>query len=133
VAGQIQGKTPCRKGIELLSKLEAAMTRIPNDIPLATPTHRLSIFSADPHSCVASLEQDPDFEGDWMLLNSMLKTAFGWGDSEMRENAKEMVNRGELGLDGFIHFFKYFVLQRGLEGALIEPKIDRLLGEIVNQ
>jgi hypothetical protein len=63
----------------------------------------------------------------------MLKTAFGWGDSEMRENAKEMVNRGELGLDGFIRFFKYFVLQRGLEGALIEPKIDGLLGEIDNQ
>ncbi|KAF8257899.1 hypothetical protein EI94DRAFT_1774312 [Lactarius quietus] len=57
----------------------------------------------------------------------MLKTAFGWGESEMWVNVKKMLNRGENGLDGFIHFFKYFVLQRGLEGAMIEPKIDRLL------
>ncbi|KAH9010295.1 hypothetical protein EDB84DRAFT_1226273, partial [Lactarius hengduanensis] len=28
-------KIPCQKGIELLSKLEAAATRIPNNVPLA--------------------------------------------------------------------------------------------------
>lgn len=129
------GKAPCPKGVELLNKLEAAVTRIPDNIPLATPAHRLSAFSVDPHAWVASLVQDPeeDFEGDWMILNSMLKTAFGWGESEMRANAKEMLNRGKHGLDGFIQFFKYFVLQRGLEGAMIEPKIDGLLGEIDNQ
>jgi hypothetical protein len=34
---------------------------------------------------IVGLEQDPDaeFEDDWMVLNSMLKTAFGWGESEM--------------------------------------------------
>ena len=37
------------------------------------------------------------------------------------------------GLDGFIQFFKYFVLQRGLEGALIELKIEGLLREIEKQ
>lgn len=102
-AGKTQGKIPCRKGIELLNKLEAAMTRIPNDVPLATPAHRLSVFSADPRSCVASLEQGADkgpevddLEDDWIILNSMLKTAFGWGESEMRENAKEMLNRGNV-------------------------------------
>ena len=111
------------------------MTQIPDNVPLATPAHRLNIFSADLHSCVARLEQgsEVDFEDDWMLLNSMLKTAFGWGESEMRENVKEMLNRGEHGLDGFVQFFKYFVLQRGLEGTMIETKIDGLLCEIVNQ
>lgn len=129
------GKPPCLKGVELLNKLEAAITRIPDDIPLATPAHRLSVFSIDPRSWVASLEQDPeaDFENDWMILNSMLKTAFGWGESDMRANVKEMLNRGEHGLDGFIRFFKYFILQRGLEGALIEPKFEGLLCEIDNQ
>jgi hypothetical protein len=129
------GKTPCRKGVELLNKLEAAVTRIPDNVPLATPAHRLSVFSVDPHSWVVGLEQDPEveFEDDWMALNSMLKTAFGWGESEMRGNVKEMLNRGEYGLDGFIHFFKYFVLRRGLEGAMIEPKVDGLLCEIDNQ
>lgn len=100
--------------------------------PLATPAHRLSIFSVDPRSCVANLEEAPevDFEDDWFFLNSMLKTAFGWGESEMRENMKEMMNRGEHGLDGFIRFFKYFVLQRGLEGVMIEAKIDGRIPDI---
>jgi hypothetical protein len=129
------GKIPCRKGIELLKKLEAAVTRIPNNVPLATPAHRLSAFSAEPRSCVTRLEQGPevDLEDDWVMLNSMMKTAFGWGESEMQESVKEMMNRGEHGLDGFIKFIKYFVLQRGLEGALIETKIDGLLCEIHNQ
>jgi hypothetical protein len=111
------------------------VTRIPDNVPLATLAHRLSVFSVDPHSWVVGLEQDPEaeFEDDWMALNSMLKTAFGWGESEMRGNVKEMLNRGEYGLDGFIHFFKYFVLRQGLEGAMIEPKVDGLLCEIDNQ
>ncbi|KAI9432593.1 hypothetical protein H4582DRAFT_2132159 [Lactarius indigo] len=134
-AGNTQGKTPCQKGIELLNKLEAALTRIPDSVPLATSEHWLSIFLADPHSCVASLEQglEEDFEDDWMVLNSMLKTAFGWGESEMQENTKEMLNRGAHGLDGFIQFLKYFILQRGLEGAMIETKVNGLLCEIDNQ
>ncbi|KAH9047150.1 hypothetical protein EDB84DRAFT_1463023 [Lactarius hengduanensis] len=125
-------KIPCQKGIELLSKLEAATTRIPNNVPLATPAHRLSLFSADPRFCVASPEQgaEVEVESDWDILNSMLKTTFGLGESEMRENVKEMLNRGEHGLDGFIRFFKFFVFERGLEGAMIEPTIEGLLHEI---
>lgn len=125
-------KIPCQKGIELLNKLEAATTRIPNNVPLATPAHRLSLFSADPRFCVAILEQGAEIEveSDWDILNSMLKTAFGLGELEMRENVKEMLNRGEHGLDGLIRFFKFFVFQRGLEGAMIEPTIEGLLHEI---
>ena len=135
VAGTLKTKNPCPKGVDLLNKLEAAATQIPNNVPLATPAHQLSIFSADPHSWVASLEEDPevDLEDDWMVLNSMLKTAFGWGESDAQENVKGMLNRGKHGLDGFIQFFKYFVLQQGLEGVLIEPKIEGLLHEIEKQ
>lgn len=50
-----------------------------------------------------------------MVLNSMLKTAFGWGEAEAQENMKGMLSRGKHGLDGFVQFFKYFVFQRGLE------------------
>jgi hypothetical protein len=48
------GKGPCPRGIELLNQLNAAAMRIPADVPLATPAHRLSGFSADPHTCVAT-------------------------------------------------------------------------------
>ena len=79
------------------------MTQIPDNVPLATLAHQLNIFSADLHSCVARLEKGPevDFEDDWMLLLSMLKTAFAWKESEMRENVKDMMNHGEHGLDSF--------------------------------
>jgi hypothetical protein len=130
------GKSPCPRGIELLSRLEAATTQIPADIPLATPAHRLSGFSADPRTCVSSLVSSPEedeLEDDWVFLNAMLKDSFGWGESEMRDNAKLMLNRGEHGLDGFIRFFKYFVLERGLEGVMIETKVDALLHELDNR
>ncbi|KAH9020793.1 hypothetical protein EDB85DRAFT_2094831 [Lactarius pseudohatsudake] len=121
-------KSPCRKGIELLNRLEAAAKRIPASVPLATPAHRLSAFSVDPHTCVASPEED-----DWLILNSMLKAAFGWGESETKDNARSMLNRGEYGLDGFIRFFKFFVLERGLEGVMIETKVDALMHELDNR
>jgi hypothetical protein len=107
------GKNPCPKGIELLNKLEAAITHIPDNIPLATPAHWLSVFPVDSRSWVSSLEQDPevDFEDDWMVLNLMLKTAFGWGELEMWMNVKEVLNCSKHGLDGFVQFFKYFILQ----------------------
>ena len=50
VAGTLKTKNPCPKGVDLLNKLEAAATQIPNNIPLATPAHQLSIFSANPCS-----------------------------------------------------------------------------------
>ena len=133
--GTSKMKTPCPKGVELLNKLKAALTQILDNIPLATPAHRLGTFLADPRSWVTHLEQDPedDFEDDWMVVNSMLKTVFGWGELNAQANVKGMVNRGQHGLDGFIHFFKYSALQRGLEGVLIELKIEVLLCEIENQ
>lgn len=119
------GKSPCPRGLELLKRLEAATMRIPADVPLATLDHRLSNFSADPRTCVADPEED-----DWAILNGMLKASFGWGESELIKNAKSMLNRGEHGLDGFIRFFKFFVLDRGLEGVMIETKVGVLLLEL---
>ena len=68
-----------------------------------------------------------------MVLNSMLKMVFGWEELDAQENVKGMLNCSKHGLDGFIQFFKYFVLQQGLEGVLIEPKIEGLLHEIEKQ
>ena len=121
--GTSKTKTPCPKGVELLNKLEAALTQIPDNVPLATPAHRLSTFSADPRSWVTRLEQDPedDFEDDWMVVNSMLKTAFGWGESNAQVNVKGMVNRGQHGLDGFIHFF--MLTRTGYPGFLCSKDV----------
>ena len=95
---------------------------------MATQEHRLSIFAVDPYSCVAEPGED-----DWPILNGMLKTAFGWGEAEMAATIPDMLNRGTLGLDGFIEFIRFFVNRRGLEGVLLETKIDTLLKELGNQ
>ena len=126
-------KCPCPRGIELLNRLEDATMRIPANVPLATPAHLLMSFSADPCVSVTNSESNEDgWEGDWVFLSAMLKASFGWGETEMLENVKSMPNCGEHGLDGFIWFFRYFVLERGLEGVMIETKVDALLHELDN-
>lgn len=109
---------------KLLQKLEAAANRVPNDVPIATPRHRLAVFAADPLVyCVAK----PGEEEDRPIVNQMMESAIGWVTTETGSAVKVMLNRGEFGLDGFIHFMKFFVVSRGLEGALFE---EALLNEL---
>jgi hypothetical protein len=118
----------CQKATQLLHDLEAAAERIPDKTPRATQAHRLSVFAVDPRTCVAE-----DGEDDWLILNGMLKSAFGWGENEMAAAIPEMLNRGEVGLDGFIGFLRFFVVERALEGALFETKINALVKELNNR
>ncbi|KAH9074231.1 hypothetical protein EDB83DRAFT_2312565 [Lactarius deliciosus] len=111
--------------IRLLQGLEAAVNRIPSDMPSATPEHRLSVFAADPLTCVAEPGED-----DWLIINQMMKSAFGWGEIEMAAVIPQLLNRGNYGLDGFIRFMTFFVCERGLEGALFETKVEALLKEL---
>ena len=115
----------CPKVIRLLHDLEVVVKHIPNEMPNATQLHRLSIFAVDPHTCVA----DPG-EDDWPILNGMLKLAFGWGVSEMAATVPDMLSWGKLGLDGLIQFLMFFVVERGLEGTLLETKIEALVKEL---
>jgi hypothetical protein len=123
-----EGSKICSRATQLLQELEAAAKQIPDEVPVATQEHPLSIFTVDPHTCVAEPGED-----DWPILNGMLKTAFGWGEAEMAAAIPDMLNQGALGLDGFIEFMRFFVNGRGLEGVLIETKINALLKELGNQ
>jgi hypothetical protein len=115
----------CLKAVQLLQDLEVAAKQLPNKIPHATHVNPLSIFVMDPRTCVAEPGDD-----DWLILNRMFKTAFGWGKIEMATAILEMLNQGLMGLDGFIQFMKFFVVERGLEGALFETKIEALVKEL---
>jgi hypothetical protein len=118
----------CPKASRLLEDLKAATERIPDEMPRATQAHRLSLFAVDPHECIAEPGED-----DWPILNGMLKTAFGWGETEMAAAIPELLNRGEQGLDGFIRFMRFFVDERGLEGALFETKVEAIVRELENR
>jgi hypothetical protein len=117
----------CQRGVSLLQDLEAAVKQIPSDTLSATPEHRLRVFAVDPRTCVAEPGED-----DWVILNQMMKSAFGWGETEMIAVIPQLLNRGKYGLDGFISFMMFFVCKRGPEGALFETKVEALLKELKN-
>jgi hypothetical protein len=111
-----------------ISRVKAAVKCIPSDTPSATPEHRLSTFSVDPCTCVAEPGED-----DWLILNQMMKSSFGWGEQEMASNIPHLLNRGPHRLDGFIDFMTFFVGERGLQGALFETKVKAILKEMQMQ
>ena len=115
----------CQRGLQLLRGLEVATNRIPSDIPSATPEDLLSVFVIDPCHCVAEPGED-----DWPILNTMLKSSFGWEEVEMAAAIPQMLKHGEYGLDGFIKFMMYFVVNRGLQGVMFETKVKALIREL---
>jgi hypothetical protein len=127
-----QSVKACRRGVSLLQDLAAAVNRIPSGTPTATPEHRLSVFAVDPHSCVAEPGEDSE-DDDWAIVNQMMNSGFGWGETEMAAVIPQLLNRGNYGLDGFIRFMTFFVRERGLQGALFETKVEALLKELENR
>jgi hypothetical protein len=121
----IEGENACPMAVKLLRELQAGVERIPADKPEAPPSHRLSAFSVDPSGCIG--QGNDDWED---TLNPMMKGAFGWGEDAMGKAVKEMLQRGQCGLDGFIRFLRFFVMTRGLKGAMFESKIKALLEEL---
>ena len=129
ITGQLSVQhTLDEKAVSLLQNLEATVEQILSDMPNATPEHQLSIFTANPHTCI-----DEPGEDDWMILNQMMKLAFGWGEQEMASNVPHLLNQSPYGLDGFILFMTFFVQERGLQGALFETKVEAILKEMETQ
>ena len=113
---------PDKKATRLLQDLEAAVKQIPSETPSATPEHQLNIFSVDPHTCIAEPGED-----NWLIINQMMKSLFGWGEQEMAAVVPKLLNHGAYGLDGFLCFMTFFNRERGLQGALFETKVEVIL------
>ena len=96
--------------------------QIPSEMPSATPEHQLNIFSVDPHTCIAEPGED-----DWLIINQMMKSLFGWGEQEMAAVVPKLLNHSAYGLDGFLCFMTFFAQERGLQGALFETKVEVIL------
>jgi hypothetical protein len=61
----------------------------------------------------------------WQALSSTFHKAFGYGEgSETRE---AMIQRGPYGLDGFLRFAQYFVVERGMDNVMFELKLEQVL------
>jgi hypothetical protein len=119
-------REPCPLAVTLLSKLRVGVERIPGEVPPADGDHPLAVFAGDPTAY--SNDECDDWEE---VLNPLLKRALGWGidDGEMKGMARE----GKNGIEGFLTFIDFFVMNRGLVGALIETKCMTLLKAIDNE
>jgi hypothetical protein len=101
------------------------MKRIPSDVPSATPEDCLGVFAIEPSACIAESEEE-----DWPIINTMLKSLFGWGEAEMATAVPQMLKCGEYGLDGFIKFMRYYIVERSLQGVMFETKVKALIREL---
>ena len=64
----------------------------------------------------------------------MMKAAFGWElDRADGKTWEGKIQWGKNGIDGFLLFLHFCVLNCGLEASLIEMKVEFLLGAINNQ
>jgi hypothetical protein len=63
-------------------------------------------------------------EKDWPIVSMMLKSLFRWGETEMATSIPQMLKHGEYGLDRFIRFLKFYVIERSLQGVMFETKVE---------
>jgi hypothetical protein len=101
--------------------LRTGARKLPLAIPDADETNPLAAFSGDPASYVGA---DVEAEELWERLSSIFHGAFDYGGSP--ESRERMIQPGPQGIGGFCRFLEYFV-QRGLQGAMIELKVEQVL------
>lgn len=107
---------------KLLNRIQKIVKNLPDSVPIASSQDRLAVFSHDPCLLAGTTKNGDDLWED--TLNSFLKDALGWGGEEDMEG---MVCHGERGMEGIMHFVRYFIDERGVSEALFEGKLNRLL------
>ncbi|KAJ7719177.1 hypothetical protein DFH07DRAFT_1009745 [Mycena maculata] len=109
----------------LLAQLEAAIKTVPAFVPIAQASDVLAVFGKDPTQYLdADIPAIEVFEN----LNRIFHSALGWSMT-VPETAK-ILRRGDLGLDGFLNFLKYFIEQRGVPERDFEAKILQIMDAI---
>lgn len=60
----------------------------------------------------------------WEVLDPLLNNAIGWGATA--EDVRPLIRRGANGVHALCRFVEYFVMEYGIEGALLEGKLNTL-------
>ncbi|KAH7907202.1 hypothetical protein BJ138DRAFT_1104514 [Hygrophoropsis aurantiaca] len=116
----IGGVSGCPDALKLINELRLASVRLPGSVPVGTPGDLIANFSTD-----SAILVDPNIADVWETVDPMLNQLVGWGKTD--EDISMMLRRGEKGLAGLIDFLEYFVVQRGVKGALLEGKVQRII------
>jgi hypothetical protein len=91
-------------------------------IPDADVDNPLSEFAAEPMEYVSQGMPAGEL---WEALSPTFHQVFGYGMGP--DERKRMVQRGSAGLDGTLRFLDYFIRECGLEGGMVELKIEQLI------
>jgi len=110
------------RAILLLDQLCAHVEILPSTVPVASQDNPLSEFAGQPTEYVSQSTLPSDL---WEELAPYFHRVFGYA-MEL-EKRRRMVQRGWAGLDGVVRFLDYFIRERGLEGAMVEVKIEQLI------
>jgi hypothetical protein len=65
-------------GVNMITQLQAATSRLPNTIPLATSTDELARFSGDPE------EESGIYNDPWEIIDQSLNAVLGYGRTTCR-------------------------------------------------
>ncbi|KAG6846857.1 hypothetical protein H0H93_011397 [Arthromyces matolae] len=108
--------------VTYISKLRTLVTQLPLSVPEANSNDALAIFAVNPAD---SVNPNADNNNLWEdVVNGTLKSVLGWGD-ELDLTA--IIKRGPLGMDGFVDYIAYFVLEVDVDLTLVEAKLSRLV------
>ncbi|KJA13394.1 hypothetical protein HYPSUDRAFT_151636, partial [Hypholoma sublateritium FD-334 SS-4] len=103
---------------------QAAISSLPDNIPIGTEEDTIAQFSGDPSS---GLEDDED---GWEMVDKALNRVIGYGTTATE--IENIIRRGRYGMDGMFLWLKECVYTLGIDEALLENKVDRLISAMLN-
>lgn len=104
----------------LIERIRNATARLSVSIPLATEHDELARFS----DAVPSLKAS-EYEEPWEMVDKALNPLIGYDRSV--PSLAGIIRRGRLGMDGLCNWLEGCVVELGIDPALLEGKIERLL------
>ena len=106
----------CPFALQLLASLYKRIKPLPKNTKEAGPDRPLAGFSSDPIGCVE------DGEDAWEKWDGPLNTLLQKDPEELNG----LVVVGQRGLGGFYRFLSYLVSEHGIQGSLLEGKMEHL-------
>jgi hypothetical protein len=110
----------CPFALQLLTSLHKRIESLPKDTKEAGIDHPLAGFSVDPTGCVE------DGEDAWEKWDGPLNTLLQKDPEELNR----LVVVGQRGLRGLHRFLLYLVSEHGIQGSLLEGKLEWLFAAI---
>lgn len=110
------GPAPCPLAIRILTACKQAADRLPSTVPEGKDSDVLAQFAVEPPRTTVT--------DAWEVLDPLLNNAIGWGATA--EDVRPLIRRGANGVHALCRFVEYFVMEYGIEGALLEGKLNTL-------